>query len=155
MIVGADWKYCDFNVQDALTNFKNKNNCCQSVISAFMQDFNLDEKTTFKLATGFGGGMCKGETCGAVTGAYMALGLQFGYASQEDIEGKAITKEKVKTFDKLFIEKHNTLHCKDLIGCDISTPEGHDYAAEHNLFQTKCTKFIEDAVTIADGLIKS
>ncbi|GAJ08132.1 unnamed protein product, partial [marine sediment metagenome] len=22
MIVGADWKYCDFNVQDALTNFK-------------------------------------------------------------------------------------------------------------------------------------
>ncbi len=23
MIVGADWKYCDFNVQDALTNFKN------------------------------------------------------------------------------------------------------------------------------------
>ena len=23
MIVGADWKYCDFNTQDALTNFKN------------------------------------------------------------------------------------------------------------------------------------
>jgi len=23
MIVGADWKYCDFNVQDTLTNFKN------------------------------------------------------------------------------------------------------------------------------------
>ena len=138
----------------ALTNFKNKNNCCQAVISAFTQDFNLDKTTTLKLATGFGGGMGKGEICGAVTGAYMALGLKFGYVSQADIEGKAITKEKVKTFDKLFIEKHKTLHCKGLLGCDISTPEGHDYAAGNNLFETKCTKFVGDAVAIADGLMK-
>jgi C_GCAxxG_C_C family probable redox protein len=137
----------------ALTNFTNKNNCCQSVISAFINDFNLDKETTLKLATGFGGGMCKGEVCGAVTGAYMALGLKFGYTSQEDFEGKAITKEKVLDFDKQFINKHDTLHCKELLDCDITTPEGREYAAEHNLFQTKCTAYIKDAVSIADGLI--
>ncbi len=138
----------------ALTNFKeNKNNCCQSVISAFINDFNLNEKDTLLLATGFGGGMCKGETCGAVTGAYMALGLKFGYTSKDDIEGKFLTKEKVKTFDKLFIEKNKTLNCIDLLGCDISTPEGHNYAVEQNLIQTKCTKFIEDAVTIVDAMM--
>lgn len=138
----------------ALTHFKDKNNCCQSVISAFIEDFNLDKYTTLKLATGFGGGMCKGEICGAVTGAYMALGLKFGYTSLDDIEGKAITKEKVQTFDKLFIERHGTLHCKELLGCDISTKEGHDLAVGQNLFQTKCTKFIEDAVKIAEDVIK-
>ena len=51
-------------------------NCAQSVLSVFCQEFKLDRNQALRIAMGFGGGMGRtGKTCGAVTGAYMVLGL--------------------------------------------------------------------------------
>lgn len=41
----------------------------------------------------FGAGMCKGEVCGACTGALMALGLKYGQSEIEDLESRWKTKE--------------------------------------------------------------
>ncbi len=58
--------------------FKNGFNCSQSVLTAFAGDFDLDEVTALKVAGGFGAGMGRlMETCGAVSGAYMVLGLKY------------------------------------------------------------------------------
>lgn len=53
-------------------------NCAQSVLGSCCKQFHLDAETAYRLGAFFGGGMRMGETCGAVTGALMALGLQFG-----------------------------------------------------------------------------
>lgn len=53
-------------------------NCAQSVLGSCCAQFHLDAETACRLGAFFGGGMRMGETCGAVTGALMALGLQFG-----------------------------------------------------------------------------
>ena len=51
-------------------------NCAQTVITTFCEELGLDRAIALQVANGFGGGMGRtGRTCGAVTGAYMVLGL--------------------------------------------------------------------------------
>ncbi|WP_423129321.1 C-GCAxxG-C-C family protein [Gaoshiqia sp. Z1-71] len=124
-------------------------NCSQSVLSAFANDLNLDQETALKIASGFGGGMACGETCGAVTGAYMVIGLKHGHSSA-DPDAKAATKEKIRRFSHLFTQTHGSLVCKELLGINISTPEGNAEAKERDLFQTHCPRFIETACRIIE-----
>ncbi len=42
----------------------------------------------YKVSSGFGGGMHFDQTCGAVTGAFMVIGLKFGRTRADDIEAK-------------------------------------------------------------------
>ena len=53
-------------------------NCCQAVLGACCEKWNMDPDTAYRLGAFFGGGMRRGEVCGAVTGALMALGLEYG-----------------------------------------------------------------------------
>ncbi len=132
--------------EKALALFKNFN-CSQSVLTAFGAELGLSEGICLKLASGFGGGMACGETCGAVTGAYMVLGIKYGH-TVSDPEAKAATKQKVRDFNQLFKEKHGSLLCKELLGVDISTPEGSEEANQREVFDRLCPKFIETACKI-------
>ena len=61
----------------AVDLFENKYNCAQSVLTAFGPQFELEPEITLKIACGFGAGMGRlQETCGAVTGAFMVIGLK-------------------------------------------------------------------------------
>ena len=61
--------------QDAKECFKQGLNCSECVMTAFLNHFDTGlPKEVVKLATGFGGGMGHTKnTCGAITGAVMAL----------------------------------------------------------------------------------
>ena len=135
--------------QQAIENFKTLN-CAQSVLLSYTSELDLDEMTALKIAAGFGGGMAMAETCGAVTGAYMVLGMkaQFGEKSIQEI--KVETKAAVKKFNELFIAKHGSLKCKKLLGVDISTPEGSAVANEQNLFNTVCSELVGSAAEMLE-----
>lgn len=126
-----------------------KFNCSQTVFSLFANDIGIDEKTALKISSGFGGGMACAETCGAVTGAYMVIGMKYGH-DVSDPDKKANTKELIKKFNDKFKEKHDSLICKNLTGYDISTPEGAEAASENDVFSTKCPKFIKTACNILE-----
>ncbi|MBF0263912.1 MAG: C_GCAxxG_C_C family protein [Gammaproteobacteria bacterium] len=69
----------------ASEQFYNGLNCSQSIIAKYAGKYNLDVATACQLATGFGGGMGRqAKTCGALTGAYLVLGLEFGSSSPAD-----------------------------------------------------------------------
>jgi len=86
-----------------------------------------------KLASGFGGGMGRlAETCGAVTGAFMAMGLKFGAATAER-EAREPIYARVRELAARFKACHGSLICRDLLGCDLSTPEGFALAQEKKL----------------------
>ena len=53
-------------------------NCAQAVLCAYAQEMGLTEQQAFRLGEHFGSGMRHGSTCGAVTGALMALGMMGG-----------------------------------------------------------------------------
>ena len=140
-------------VEIAATVFSQNFNCSQSVLSAFAEQFGLDRETALKLASPFGGGMARrGEVCGAVTGALLALGLARG---ADKPAGKEEIYRLSQEFMRLFEEKHNSLLCRDLIDCDISTPAGNQAAAEKRVFKTICPVLVQDAVEIAQKLLET
>ncbi len=135
--------------QIAIENFKTMN-CAQSVLLSFSGAFNIDEMTALKIASGFGGGMAMAKTCGAVTGAYMVLGLKIQDEGKTIQEMKAESKAAVRKFNELFLAKHGSLKCKKLLGVDISIPEGAAGANEKNLFDTVCVELVASAAEILE-----
>jgi C_GCAxxG_C_C family probable redox protein len=124
-------------------------NCAQTVFSLYAEEMGLSEEIALKIASGFGGGMACAETCGAVTGSYMVIGMRHGF-SVSDPQAKAATKQKILQFNERFREKHGSLICRELTGYDISTPEGSAAATESGVFTRKCPNFIKSACEILE-----
>lgn len=61
--------------------------CSQAVLAALQEGLNIGDSKTLKSATALpGGGGWRGETCGALTGALMALGLVAGRDNLKDTD---------------------------------------------------------------------
>jgi len=131
-------------------------NCAQAVLGAFSENLGLDRESAMRVATGFGGGMGRlAGTCGAVTGAFMSLGLARGMRQPEEAQAKEAVYALVREFARRFAGMHGSLACRDLLGEDIGTPEGMRRAKEGNLFATLCTGYIRDAVRIVEETLTS
>ncbi len=94
-----------------------------------------------------------GEACGAVTGAMLILGLKYGATSATDKEAKDKTYALCRELVNQFTARNQSIRCKDLLGCDISTPEGYKLAADKMVFRTICPKLVKDAAEILEQLI--
>ena len=139
--------------EQAVERFKNGFNCSQAVIGSYCEQFGLDCETAFKVATGFGGGMRMGETCGAVTGAFMVLGLKYGNSTAEDKESRGKAYKKVIEYTNRFKACNGSVICKELLGCDISRPDEMKKADENGLFASVCPKMIRDAAQILEEML--
>jgi len=128
--------------------------CSQAVFSTYATEYGLDKNAASKIASGFGGGMGRmAQTCGAVTGAYMVIGLKYGAASVDRV-AKEKTYRLVREFAEKFKAKNGALVCKTLLGCDISTPEGFEKMTKLGLHEKVCTKLVRDACEILDELLR-
>ena len=67
--------------------------------------------------------MWNGDTCGCVSGALMAIGLKYGHWAPGDRETKKRLRAKAAEFEKRFIERNNSLICKNILGYDLTVPE--------------------------------
>lgn len=116
-------------------------NCAQSILAAFSAQSGVSSDVALRLAAPFGAGMGRlGETCGALSGALMVLGLRYAGAGAEGKEQiYAITRE----FLEQFRQQHGTTLCRELVGYDISNPEGLQAAREHNAFAKVCPMLVE------------
>jgi C_GCAxxG_C_C family probable redox protein len=85
-----------------------------------------------------------------LTGAFMVIGLKYGGTTGQDRQAKDKTYQLVREFVSRFNARNSSITCRDLLGCDISTPEGHDEAQKQDLFRLRCTKFVRDAVEIVN-----
>jgi C_GCAxxG_C_C family probable redox protein len=140
-------------VDCAVDCFNSGFSCSQAVFSTYSQELGLDPKTALKVAGAFGGGMGHiGETCGAVTGAFMAIGLKYGKTRPEDNDAKEKTYALVQEFATRFKAINGSIRCKELLEFDISTPDGMKAAREKGLFKTLCPKYVKDAAEIIEQL---
>ena len=130
-------------------------NCAQSVLSVFAEDLGLSKSDALRVAGAFGGGMaCMGNVCGAVTGAFMAIGLVHAKTAETEDAEKAKGYALVRQFTEKFTARHGTLQCRDLINMELSTDEGMAKALASGVFATKCVMYVEDAVAILDELLQ-
>lgn len=140
--------------QDPAGRFFDGYSCSQTILTMYCERCGVDHATGVKMAAGFGAGMQRAKTCGAVTGAIMVLGLHFGDENSINSAGRRPVYGAVIEFTKQFEELNGTLSCRELLGCDITTSEGMQIAAEKDLFKTVCPKFVRDAATILDRIIE-
>jgi len=139
--------------KQAVKRFKKGFNCSQAVLSIYSEQFGLDCEKAFKVATGFGSGMRMGGTCGAVSGAFMVLGLKYGNTTAKDKAGKAKTYKKVEEYTNRFKARNDSVTCRELLGCDLSTPEGTKEAKDKGLFSSICPRMVQDAVEILEEML--
>ena len=114
----------------------------------------LDRERALRVSGAFGGGMARmGDTCGAVTGAFMVIGLKYGKTRAEDDDARDKTYELAGKFVAGFKERHGSIVCRELLGCDLSNPEGLTIAQEKGLFDTLCPQFVRDATEILEDIL--
>jgi len=128
--------------------------CAQAVLAAYSGDFGLEERLALKLATGFGSGMGRMcEVCGALTGAFMVIGLKYG---KEKTDGTRYGTETETTYRLVadlaskFKEKNGSIYCRELIGHNLMDPAERAKVVEMGLFKTTCRKCILDAVELLE-----
>lgn len=105
-----------------------------------------------RMATGFCGGMARsGEMCGAVTGGVLAIGLALGRDGLEGTreETYAAVRELLRGFRAAF----GSDNCRELLGCDLGTPEGQAFFKEKGLGE-RCRRFTEAATRLAMELLE-
>jgi C_GCAxxG_C_C family probable redox protein len=138
----------------AIERFRGDYNCAQSVLSVFAETYGLAERDALRIAWPFGGGMGRlQKTCGALTGAYMAIGLIWGAKRPETEEEKEKVYQIVREFTARSEAIHGATDCLTLLGQDISTPEGRQKAKDENRFALRCEKYVGDAIEILEEMI--
>jgi len=124
------------------------------VLATFGEELGLDRKQALRIATGFAAGTARtGSICGAVTGAFMVIGLKHGRDELSEREKQENTYRLVKEFIRKFKEANASIMCTELLGIDISTPEGLERARDKGLFRALCPKLVQSAGEILGEIL--
>jgi C_GCAxxG_C_C family probable redox protein len=128
--------------------------CAQALLAVYGPELGVDRETALKIAGGFGSGMGRmAGTCGAVTGAYMVIGLLYGMTKADDQKQKELSYEVVRRFAEKFKQRNASLECRELMGVDVSSPEGLAVARQKNIFRTVCPRYVQDAAEILEEML--
>ncbi len=139
---------------DAAARFNEGFSCSQAVVSSFAGDLGLNSDTAFKISCGFGAGIARtGNTCGAVAGAVMVIGLKYGKARAGDDAAKERTYALVQEFITAFRAKNGSINCTELPGYDLRDPAQRTSAHAKGAVAMKCPGFTRDAVEILERMI--
>jgi C_GCAxxG_C_C family probable redox protein len=138
----------------AEATFINGFNCAQAVFATYAEEFGIDRTEALKISCGFGAGMGRRqEVCGAVSGAILLIGSKYGKTIREDNAANELTYKLVRELSEKFIAKHGSISCKELLGCNLLTPEGQQFFKENNFRDLKCTRYVHDAAELAEAML--
>lgn len=132
--------------------------CAQGTLLALQEQFGLGSNEVLKAATAMPGVALRGETCGAVIGPIMALGMAFGRDKPEDYEGFLRALQAAHRFCRQFEEEFGSCMCADVQegifgrSFDLTDPVEMEEFAEMEAAR-KCRIPAEKAVRIAGRMI--
>jgi C_GCAxxG_C_C family probable redox protein len=133
-------------------------NCAQTAFAVLQDEFRLDGGEILKALTPFPGIALRGETCGAITGCLMALGLVYGRDELTDWKGYIASLPPTRRFCRRFVEQYGSTACVDILEEKLGRTfdladraEALEYATSGGL--EACAEIVADAVQIAAGLM--
>ncbi len=122
-------------------------NCAESTLRCLIEAGVIDAPPeAVRMMTGFGGGMQRGTTCGAVVGAVAALGWATGRT--EPGQSREASARVVREFLRRFEERFGTLDCRTLQAAYVK-----DHALKSEGMYRRCTVFVETAVELAQEIL--
>jgi C_GCAxxG_C_C family probable redox protein len=138
----------DMNREETLNRLEEKagdyeelfGSCSQGTLLALQETFNLGNAQVLKAATAMPGIALRGETCGAVIGAMMALGLAFGRETPEDWAAVQQTTGACRKLCHNFEALFGSCNCRDV--------QHHIFGRSYELTDAKDRKAFADANAI-------
>ena len=116
---GVDW------IQDvrqkAEANMRRYDNCTQSIVAAFLDVLDLEDRWVLKGASGFIGGMLSSLTCGVHAAGVIVIGLIMGRERLEDgMDGLFPSVLPTQELMQRLNNKLGSHSCRDLTGVDFT-----------------------------------
>jgi C_GCAxxG_C_C family probable redox protein len=144
----------DTKPEQAEAAFMNGFNCAQAVFSTYAEEFGIDRTNALKISCGFGAGMGRRqEVCGALSGAILLIGCKYGKTIREDNAANDLTYKLVRELSDKFIATHGSISCKELLGCNLQTPEGQQFFKVNNFKEKKCGQYVHSAAEIVEEIL--
>lgn len=129
--------------------------CSQALFGAFAEDFGLELRTALKISTCFGGGMRQGAVCGCITAGLMVLGMALGFYDAQDRDLELYGNQKTGEFIQAFTEKMGgKFNCREILGKDISSPEGMADIRREGLILKECPRAISICIEILEDMLE-
>ncbi len=94
-------------------------NCAQAVFATLCEGHDLDGGPILRALTPFPGLALRGETCGAVTGALLALGLVYGRDELTDWKGYLRSLPPARRFCSQFAAENGGTACRTILEANI------------------------------------
>jgi len=130
--------------------------CSQAVVMAFASRLGMADEVAAGAASAFGGGMARnGWTCGALTGALIAIGLHAGNRTAEAVARKDDAYLRVNALLARFAEEHGATDCRTLTGCNLLDPAARQAASDAGVFRTVCPGLVRTAATFVAETLES
>jgi C_GCAxxG_C_C family probable redox protein len=116
---GAREKILDIIAKSAYNNDRVYEGCTRSVLAALIEHLHLSTtegaKETIKASTALAGGVCRmGETCGALIGGIMAIGLVTGSEKLEDFSAYKYSMTLSYQLYNKFKSIYNSTRCYEI-----------------------------------------
>lgn len=122
-------------------------NCAESTLRCLIENGIIDAPPeAVRMMTGFGGGMQRGTTCGAVIGAVAALGWVTGRTEPE--QSRQPSAEAVREFLRAFEDAFGTLNCRELQAVYVK-----EHALKSEGMYRRCTVFVEKAIELVQDIL--
>lgn len=133
-------------------------NCAQSSFLALSEQFGLGNEDMVKALTPIPGIAERGETCGAVTGSLLAIGLVFGRSDLGDWQAYRDSLKPANEFCDRFAEETGSTMCSKIIEARFGQKLDLRNESDLEMFQkldatSKCIHVVQTAVRIAGDVI--
>jgi C_GCAxxG_C_C family probable redox protein len=139
--------------EEAAACFESGFSCSQAVFSTFATELGMDRDLALGAAGAFGAGMAgRAETCGAVSGALMVLGMKHAKRDPKDDPAREKTYALADEFIRRFEHRHGSIMCRSLVGYDLRIPEEYAAAQEIGAFAGTCPNLVREAAQILEEL---
>lgn len=133
--------------------FREGFDCSQIVLAAVADKIGITREHAYAVASCFGIGMAQGETCGAATGAMMAIGIRYGNVKTGDLKTKSEVFAKRDEFIRRFAKMNGRVKCPDLLGRRVDTfDELVLLGATTDVFRN-CRRYCVNAVKILEEML--
>jgi C_GCAxxG_C_C family probable redox protein len=134
-------------LENARRYFSTGYNCAQTVFRCVLEERGILIDHATDIAAGLGAGVSyQGVTCGAVSGAILALGVLNGLEETDFNAHRKKTYTDSQVFMSKFRNAHETIVCNELVGIDIGDPDARRKASDEGVFRTLCPEFIQTAI---------
>jgi len=108
--------------------------CSQCVLLALQEHLKIGNEATFRAASPLAAGVAlMGDSCGALLGGMMALGLAFGREKVEDFGALAASALKARALYERFRQEFGSCICREVMAAQLG--RFYDLATEYEEFQ--------------------